>query len=293
MLVKRAEIVRLAHEISRDLEDPSISTAVAVTKALRLATLIEHDFWKKLFGGEAMGYSSGDKDLDLALQLNGRWDGNSNTIMGGPIGVFEANISLWKEQIEAQKAFQPSGEWAASQHYSRMQAITVLSGSIVQNERIISVVRARTYDVCTQVIGQFQFSQESSSIFDSFARAIDLRLGELAKEAFRKLPDAFERLDTGSPEAISHAMTSCRRIIDSFADSVFPAQAAPVMIGTESILVDANKPKNRILAYVHEKVSGSRYGRIRRSLFDLYERVSTGVHSDIGPREAKALVLQT
>jgi hypothetical protein len=130
--------------------------------------------------------------------------------------------------------------------------ITGLSGSIVQNERIISVVRGRTYDFCTQVIGQFQFSQESSSIFDSFARAIDLRLGELAEEAFRKLPDAFERLDTGSPEAISHAMTSCRRIIDSFADSVFPAQAAPVMIGTESILVDANKPKNRILAYVHE-----------------------------------------
>jgi hypothetical protein len=96
---------------------------IPLTKALRLATLIEHDFWKKLFGAEAMGYSSRDKDLDLALQLNGRWDGNSNTIMGGPIGVFEANIRLWKEQIEAQKAFQPSGEWAASQHYSRMQEL--------------------------------------------------------------------------------------------------------------------------------------------------------------------------
>jgi hypothetical protein len=174
-----------------------------------------------------------------------------------------------------------------------MQAIGVLSGSIVENERIITIVRGMTHNFCTQVIGQFQFSQESKSIFDSFARAIDQRLGELAEEAFRKLPDAFERLDTGSPEAISHALTSCRRIIDSFADSVFPTQAAPVMIGNESISVAANKPKYRILAYVHDKVSGSRYDRIRRSLFDLYERVSAGLHSNIVPTEAKALVLQT
>jgi hypothetical protein len=290
--VKRAEIVRLAHDISRDLEDPSVSTAVVVTKALRLATFVENEFWKKFFAAEATGYLSGDKDLDIALQATGRWDGKSE-IMGGPIGVFEANIRLWKEQIEAQKAFQPSGEWAGMQHHSRMQAIAGLSGSIVKNERTITIVRGMTHNFCTQVIGQFQFSLESKSIFDSFARTIDQRLGELAEEAFRKLPDAFERLDTGSPEAISHALTSCRRIIDSFADSVFPAQAARFIIGNESISVAADKQKNRILAYVHGKVSGSRYDRIRRSLFDLYERVSAGVHSNIVPTEAKALVLQT
>jgi hypothetical protein len=291
--VKRAEIVRLAHEISRDFEDPSVSTAMVVTKALRLATFVENEFWKKFFAAEATGYHSGDKDLDIALQATGRWDGKSETVMGGPIGVFEANIRLWKEQIEAQKTFHPSGDWAAVQHHTRMQAIAGLSGNIIANERIITIVRGMTHDFCTQVIGQFQFSLESKSIFDSFAGAIDQRLGTLAEEAFRKLPDAFERLDTGSPEAISHALTSCRRIIDSFADSVFPAQETPVVIGKDSVLVTADKPKNRILAYVHDKVSGSRYDRIRRSLFDLYERVSAGVHSNIVLAEAKALVLQT
>jgi hypothetical protein len=88
-------------------------------------------------------------------------------------------------------------------------------------------------------------------------------------------------------------MTSCRRIIDGFADSVFPAQIEPFLLGKESISVAADKPKNRILAYVHGKVSGSRYDRIRRSLFDLYDRVSAGVHADIVPTEARALVLQT
>jgi hypothetical protein len=289
--VKRAEIVRLAHEISRDLEDSSVSTAVAVIKAQRLATFVDNEFWEKFFSAEATGYHSGDKDLDFLLQASGRWDGKSEEILGGPIGVFEVNISLWKEQIEAQKAFQPSGQLASMQHDSRMYEIARLSGSIAKNERTITIVRGMTYNFCTQIIGQFQFSQESKSIFDSFARAIDQRLGELAEQAFRKLPGAFERLDTGSPEAISHALTSCRRIIDSFADSVFPAQAAPVLIGNQSISVAADKPKNRLLAYVHGKVSGSRYDRIRRSLFDLYERVSAGVHSDIVLTEAKALVL--
>jgi hypothetical protein len=251
--VKRAEIVRLAHEISRDLDDPSVSTAVVVNKGLRLATFVDNEFWKKFFGSEATGYSSGDKDLDVVLHATWRWDGKSEEITSGPIGVLEANIKLWKEQIDAQKAFQPSGQWAAAQHNSRMQAIVGLSGSIAKNERTITIVRGMTHNFCTQVIGQFQFSQESKSIFDSFAQAIDQRLGQLAEEAFRKLPDAFERLDTGSPEAISHALTSCRRIIDSIADSVFPAQGTPVMIGNESISVAADKPRNRILAYVHDR----------------------------------------
>jgi hypothetical protein len=289
--VKRAEIVRLAHEISRDLEDPSVSTAVTVNKALRLATFVENEFWSKFFGAEATGYSD-DKDFNGMLMSTGRWDGQGDKLCG-PIGVFDANIRLWKEQIEAQKAFQPSGDWASHQHHSRMQAIIGLGGLIVKNERIITVVRSMTHNFCTQVIGQYQFSQESKSIFESFARVIDRQLGELAEEAFRKLPDAFERLDTGSPEAISHALTSCRRIIDSFADSVFPAQSVPIMLGTEGVSVAADKPKNRILAYVHGEVSGSRYDRIRRSLFDLYDRVSAGVHSNIVPTEAKALVLQT
>jgi hypothetical protein len=291
--LKRAEIVRLAHEISRDLEDTSISTSVIVAKARRLANFVEHKLWEAFFSGEAVGYSTIDDDLNKFLQTTGRWDGKTEKFTNVPVGLLEANIKLWENQIEAQKAFQPSGDWAASHHQTRMQQIVTLSGLIAGNERIIATVRGLTHQFCTLVMGTYQFSQESKTIFESFSISIDKRLGELAEDAFGKLPHAFERLDSGTPEAISHAMTSCRRIIDSFADSVFPARSEPMTVGQEKMSVTAEKPKNRILAYVYDKVSRSRYDRIRRSLFDLYERVSAGVHSDVVPTEAKALVLQT
>ena len=102
--MKRAEIVRLAHEISRDLDDPSVSTAVVVNKGLRLATFVDNEFWKKFFGSEATGYSSGDKDLDIVLQATWRWDGKSEEITSGPIVVLEANIKLWKRANRRSKS---------------------------------------------------------------------------------------------------------------------------------------------------------------------------------------------
>lgn len=292
-LLKRAEIIRLAHEISRDLEDSSIKAAVIVAKGQRLASFAEDEDWEAFFTGESIGYFDTDQPAQNFLLLTKRWNGSNDSFTAASVGLLEANIEIWQEQIEAQKGFQPTGDWAASHHNYRMTEIVKLSNLIATNQKIIAAVRGLTHKYCTMVIATYQFSQQSKDIFDSFSASIDHRLGQMAGDAFRKLPDAFERLNTGSPEAISHAMTSCRRIIDSFADSVFPAQDEPVKIGQEQLSVAADRPKNRILAYSFSKTSGSRYNRIKRSLFDLYERVSAGVHSDIAPDEAKSLVLQT
>jgi hypothetical protein len=174
-----------------------------------------------------------------------------------------------------------------------MQAIQGLSVSILENERIISIIRSFVYKYCTMLISLLMFSSNSKDIFHKYSSIIDQKIGNLAGDAFSKMPEAFERLDSGSVESISHAMTSCRRIIDGFADAIFPAQDTPVIIRGESVVVTEVKPKNRIIAFIFERTNKSRYDRIRRSLFDLYERVSAGVHADISFGEAKALVLQT
>jgi len=120
-------------------------------------------------------------------------------------------------------------------------------------------------------------------------------LAATAKTAFSRLPQAFERLGAGDdPEAISHALTTCRRVIDSFADAVYPPRQDPALIGEQLIEVGAPHTRNRLRAYVHEQIGGrSRYDRLSRGIASLYERVSAGVHADVNVGEARALVLQT
>jgi hypothetical protein len=51
---------------------------------------------------------------------------------------------------------------------------------------------------------------------------------------------------------------------------------------------------NRINAFIHTcGVRGGRADRLRRSLSDIYGRVSTGVHADVDGHEARYLFLTT
>jgi hypothetical protein len=57
-------------------------------------------------------------------------------------------------------------------------------------------------------------------------------------------------------------------------------------------LLDASRPKNRLLAYIGERTSSSaRRDKLRQNLTNLFDRVSAGVHSDVTAEEAFSLFL--
>jgi hypothetical protein len=99
-------------------------------------------------------------------------------------------------------------------------------------------------------------------------------------------------LAEGNSESISQALTTVRRVIDSFADSIFPPRETTINIGGNEVTLGANKHQNRINAFVNEKIeSKSRKAKIRQNLSNLYERVSVGVHNDVSAEEARSLFL--
>ena len=117
----------------------------------------------------------------------------------------------------------------------------------------------------------------SQSIFERYQSVVDKELAYKAAEAFQKLPFVFERLRNGEAEAISHALTSCRRIIDRFAGAIFPPRSQPVVIDGKELDCGADKTKNRIRAFEATKIkSNNRRDRINKNLTALYDRVSAG-----------------
>jgi hypothetical protein len=102
------------------------------------------------------------------------------------------------------------------------------------------------------------------------------------------------RLADGDSEAISQALTTVRRIIDSFADSIFTPSDETKQMNGNDVSLGANRHQNRINAYVYQRInSKSRKTKIRQNLSNLYDRVSTGVHNDVSPEEASSLFLNT
>jgi predicted NBD/HSP70 family sugar kinase len=119
-------------------------------------------------------------------------------------------------------------------------------------------------------------------------------LAPVSAKALERIESIIERLAKGEEEAISHAMSTCRRLIDSFADAVYPAQSEPVLVDGQPVEANKSKVLNRIDLYVRQyTTSKSRQQRLRQLLRGIYDRVSTAVHNDVTPAEARFLFLET
>jgi hypothetical protein len=115
-----------------------------------------------------------------------------------------------------------------------------------------------------------------------------------AGSVLSKIPIAVDRLVEGDDEGISQALGTCRRILEAFADAVYPPTDATIELGGNSLKLDASKHQNRINAYIADRTSSaSRRQRLRQNLSNLFDRVSTGVHGDVNGEEAFSLFLNT
>lgn len=169
-----------------------------------------------------------------------------------------------------------------------------LNTAVSQLSGIRSRVLALLHTFAARVYYELSFGNAQESLFEKQRALIDAELAAACGEVLRKVPAVYERLREDDAESISQALTTCRRIADAFADSIYPPSAATVTIGDNVLKLTAIHHQNRINVFVHEHcASVSRKRRIRRMLEDIYDRLGTGVHQDVTAEEARFLFLQT
>ena len=106
----------------------------------------------------------------------------------------------------------------------------------------------------------------------------------------QKIPAIMERLAAGEPEAISHAMTTYRRVLAAFADAVQSPTNEKLAYGDKLLDGGPEQYLNRLCYYLKQKCkSESREERLRQTLVSLNKRFSAGTHADLTPQEARAL----
>ncbi|MFP5082203.1 hypothetical protein, partial [Pedobacter sp. JCM 36344] len=150
------------------------------------------------------------------------------------------------------------------------------------------------HDFATSVFYQNTFDALAENIFDNYKRDIDLLIAQNLGDIIEQIPSVISRLAENNTESISQALTTCRRIIDSFADHIYPATDSSITIGGNELSLKKDKVQNRINAYINNRCdSESRRKKLRQNLSNLYERVSAGVHSDVDMHEAKSLFFNT
>ena len=166
---------------------------------------------------------------------------------------------------------------------------------------VISRIRIRIHEYLSYVEQQLLLGQVSSDIFQRNREYVDSRLRDISPETLEQFSAAYERIDNGTPEALSHALTSCRRVLKSLADTLYPA--GPPARGIDGNMHEMTDDKivNRLSQFVTEKRIGSASAKVLTDeitkmgarLRNLNDLASKGVHAQVKSEEVEQCIIQT
>jgi hypothetical protein len=306
---KGQHVISLAQEILDDIELSRITPTQIVLKATRLARITDTSETLTWLQYEVMGFRA-DETGKRYMGFTGRWiDASKNTGYWGSLSEILASMETSQTRLNTISTL--SINWAPTsanphervtdgfaqiQSHLSSQALERrgLGDYIVKAAGIRSKVIGLIHDFTSRIYYERKFSAVAESIFERYKIELDKRLASISADVLKKIPAVYERLADGDAEAISQALSSCRRIIDSFSDAIFPPQAETMEMDDNEVKLGPSNHLNRLNAYIRARVtSDSRRKKFRQALSNLYERVSTGVHSDVTGSEAQALFIQT
>ena len=178
----------------------------------------------------------------------------------------------------------------------------VMESRIQVDTEILGRIRHRTYIYLCRSEAELTLSSTSATVFDRHRRRVDRFLAALAPDGLDKLNASYRRARDGDPESLSHALLSCRRVLESVADVVFPAQAEQHIDSTgKSHPVGVSNYRNRLVAGLEGGLGGNTAKRaVHAALDDVDARIDTldklsqkGVHDAVTQEEVDLCVVQT
>jgi AbiTii len=293
---RQEEALRVAEELLADIELQRLMASEVVAKASRVARLAGHEELIEFLGHERNGYPT-DGSATVWIDRTGRWspkeDGN---FYPASIAKVEANLEAAHKAADALRG---GGNFSGDTAYIASNAHDGRIASHTSAAAIWSGIRGQVvgtvYNMIVEIYHELLFSELQATLFADTQTKVDGLLSAASGSALDKIERVSDRLRDGDPESVSQALTTCRRLIDSCADYVFPAQSETYAISDEATLnVGQQNVLNRLQAFTHQcGCSKSRRDRLRHTLSDLYGRSSAGTHAEVTVDEARFIFLQT
>jgi hypothetical protein len=290
----RNHALALAEELLEDIEMTRTTVPQQVMKASRLARLLHDDDAARWLRYELQGVPNDANGREHMTEMR-RWtDQSKGTGWWVPISDLASMVETFKSQLAASQIGSLSGDMLIPVTRENRDHQGRIALNIQKLLLVLNGVQSKLHDFAARAYHELVFSEQQRRLFDNARLQIDGLLAPAVGDALSKIDSIYQRLSEGDTEAISQAMVTCRRLIESFANAVFPAQPDPVVIDGNELQVGDQNTLNRIAAFVALHLeSKSRRDRIRRTLRDIYSRVSAGVHDGVSLGEARYLFLLT
>jgi hypothetical protein len=318
-----AELVRVALD---EADDMSVPVSAVARKALRVARLRndwEAQWWLTLEMStvDERPHSAGKAfSVEVVAHLTREeYDAIGQRVvrkfMNGPrliskdrwhaqgIPDTEPYIRTLEEQIAALTV--PDGLHPVDLYQRSDDILTLkakLNHSLMEARSVTGRWRNEIADYLSRTERELLFGQVNADVFERNRTWVDKQLAAIAPQALVQFAAAYRRHGEGDPEARAHALTSCRRVLKTLADALYPATNEEVegVDGKTRKMTD-DKYIARLCEFAAEKTRGSAsravlVGQIKAlgdRLGALNALSSKGVHDQVSADEVDQCLIQT
>jgi hypothetical protein len=316
----------LVQQALDQFDDPGMTTAALLRRCIRIATL-RNDF-ASLVWLEMEARSSGTESTDEIVKRRAELAANfsqqdwkaiwpaageqwirrrqdpddSNKIHQlsvQELDDFAATMERQAAVYTVPTGLTPIDLYFRSEEYDQRKLELMTKALTIR--QVLGRVRERLFQFLVETERQLNFGRVNADIFERNRAYVDARLAKLAPEVLEQFQAAYKRITEGDAEALSHALTSVRRLLKSLADNVYPPRIEPVLCA-DGQTRDMSEAKylNRLYQFVSESVGRHGSGQIvRATIAELNARLkaidemsSKGVHATVTITEVDNCVIQ-
>lgn len=310
---RMSEARSVATELLRQIETEDLPVERVLFQAKRLARLMRDGDAQTWLDLETRGYPDKFDTSILGSCLQYATAGGRITSEGKyylpSLPRLEADCASERGRVENANVTKATGTAAnylvadatIKMLHDQIEAFAVLKKLYLDNVTLFYALKASIHNYVTDTLIALEFGDVAQSIFDELRRDVDSFVRLHSPKAAEKLVAIAERMKEGNREAYAEALTSCRRLLMTVADSVFPPSDVDWVDGAgKKRKVGAENYKNRLAAFIESKLSvESTISILENELEHLclrldavYDKTCKGVHADVSAEEARLAIIE-
>ena len=166
---------------------------------------------------------------------------------------------------------------------------------------VLSSVSDRLFEQTNRILNDLKFGDIVEDIFHSKRNYVDEKLLDISPQAIHKFISAYQNLQSENKEDWANAVHSCRRILKTVADKLYPPSEKTIIKNNKKIKVGNEEYINRLMLYIEDKSSsnkftsvvGSHLKYIGERLDSIYDASNKGSHDEVTLDEARRYIIYT
>jgi len=303
---KKAEALKIVEEGLKELESAKGSVTVGVQKLSRAAKLLEEKnyyVWaeielgnqkyinplKKIISKMVQDFSHNNKPVNLKEK-------EYKVLLDDLIKADISPAFILTNTFISMKSTPSTGGLDSSIHHLEDQLSYLKKNGNDQTlylnnvQERIAYVKSSCHQYLTELHDKLKFSGTIISSFDLLKNAVDDRLLDLDPEIAEQLMLAFKSVSSDSKEEWSQALATCRRLLESLADKLYPATDENIKGRT----FKQNQYINRIWRFMDVSIESKSNKEMAKAHVDFlgswmsadYTLACKGVHAEVTQLEA-------